>query len=191
MCCTTHMCLNFLEGLQRNDETYHTEGNGLSIQKQRHTTFNTKLLHTTLRACFLFGEKGGKKTNNLMEIGPPFCCGNSMFGALKERTPTRDKKKTQTKERPKRRSRYHPFPLFPFFPFYILFFYLSTFFTPFYPFTLFYPLALFITFAFFLPLPSFLPYPFHPCPLQHHPKGEANIPLLLLLVWSVVRSLPR
>ena len=156
--------LSWRSTAESRDLWYRREWSFDSEAETPTTTFFRKLLHTTLCACFLFlslAKREGKKANNLMEIGPPSCCGNSMFGALNEGTPNRDKN-TQTKERPKRRRRYHPCPLFPFLPF--LHFTLLPFYL-FYPLPFlhlypFLPLALFITFAFFNPCRHFYPNPF-------------------------------
>ena len=79
--------------------------NGLSIQKQRHQQppFSQNCCTRALGLCSLIchqrkREKARANTCSKLDI----CCGNSILGARKEGTPTRDKKK-----RPQRRLRYH------------------------------------------------------------------------------------
>ena len=50
------MCFNYPENQHWKDTTYHHEGNGLSMRKQRHQQpqFFTKLSHTSSGALFLY-----------------------------------------------------------------------------------------------------------------------------------------
>ena len=124
------------------------------------TTFNTKLLHTTLRAC-LFGEKGGKKGQQLDGNRTPILLWEFDVWSPQGAYPNREQKHTNKRETQKEEA-VPPFSPFPFLPFYILPFYLFPFFTPypFYPFTLFYSLPFSLPLPFFYPCRHFYPRPF-------------------------------